>query len=86
MGIGYILMYWSNVKPYALMLLYIKKMRKRKEKEQIKGNKMPQSEWWKQCIWVVLEIRMHEYVENIVNRKSDFILWLHGLSKLGGKV
>ena len=47
---------------------------------------MPQSEWWKQCIWVVLEIRMYEYVENIVNGWLDVVLWLHGLSKLGGKV
>ena len=32
-----------------------------------KGDKMPQSKWWKQCICTVLEIRMHEYVENMVN-------------------
>ena len=31
-----------------------------------KGDKMPQSKW-KQCICTVLEIRMHEYVENMVN-------------------
>ena len=45
-----------------------KRREKEKKKEQlIKGDKMPQSKWWKQCIWVVLEIRMHEYVENMVN-------------------
>ena len=46
---------------------------------------MPQSKWWKQCICTVLEIRMHEYVKNMVNGLLDVVLWLHGLSKLGGK-
>ena len=29
---------------------------------------------------------MHEYVENMVNGQLGFVLWLHGLSKLGGKL
>ena len=47
---------------------------------------MPQGKRWKQCIWVILEIRMHEYLENMVNGWLDVVLWLHGLFKLGGKV
>ena len=40
LGIGYILMYWSNVKPYALSFLYIGRKKKRKTKEKEKKNNM----------------------------------------------
>ena len=64
------------------------KKREVKKKEQLskKGTKCHKSKWWKQCICTVLEIRMHEYVENMVNGQLAFVLWLHGLSKVRWKV
>ena len=60
-----------KIKEKKKIYIYNKKkeVRKRKEKRAIKqkGDKMPQSKWWKQCICTVLEIRMHEYVENMAN-------------------
>ena len=66
---------WEYVHAFNTLIICLEKSERKKnyekkeeEKEQIiKGDKMPQSKWWKQCICTVLEIRMHEYVENMVN-------------------